>query len=137
MGISRRATPQHSQSLQPHTGPAQRACVPRLSTRVQRRMRPLQLTGSSRPVSHVIYGRDGDCLFTASKDSSAAMWYTHNGERVGCVAVNPVASGCSAARGEGGRFFLCLGPFLVPRRRAAVTPDPHMRAARTTGIVVP
>ncbi len=43
-------------------------------------MRPLQLTHGSRPVTQVLYGSDGDVLFTASKDSSAAMWYTHNGE---------------------------------------------------------
>jgi translation initiation factor 3 subunit I len=43
-------------------------------------MRPLQLTHGSRPVTQVLYGTDGDVLFTASKDSSAAMWFTHNGE---------------------------------------------------------
>lgn len=50
----------------------------------------------SRPVTHAVYNRDGDCLYTASKDSSAAMWYTHNGERVGTFdghkgAVNSLA----------------------------------------------
>jgi len=61
-----------------------------------RRMRPFQLTQGSRPVTHVVYSRDGDCLYSGSKDSSAAMWYTHNGERVGTFdghkgAVNALA----------------------------------------------
>jgi translation initiation factor 3 subunit I len=31
----------------------------------------------------VKYNRDGDLLFTASKDSNPSVWYTSNGERLG------------------------------------------------------
>jgi len=46
-------------------------------------MRPIQLGGHSRPITSVKINRDGDLLFTTSKDQSIMVWYMSNGERLG------------------------------------------------------
>jgi len=46
-------------------------------------MRPMLLNGHERALTVVKYNRDGDLLFTASKDHIPSMWYSHNGERIG------------------------------------------------------
>jgi translation initiation factor 3 subunit I len=46
-------------------------------------MRPILLKGHTRPITCVKYNRDGDLLFTASKDGTPTLWYSDNGERVG------------------------------------------------------
>jgi len=61
-------------------------------------MKPILLIGHERPLTHIKYNRDGDLLFTASKDKKVCCWYSDNGERVGtynghmgavwCVDVN-------------------------------------------------
>ncbi|CAL9735379.1 eukaryotic translation initiation factor 3 subunit I [Monosporozyma servazzii] len=48
-------------------------------------MRPLVLMGHERPLTQVKYNKEGDLLFTCSKDSSASIWYTINGERLGTL----------------------------------------------------
>lgn len=48
-------------------------------------MRPLVLMGHERPLTQVKYNKEGDLLFTCSKDSSASVWYTVNGERLGTL----------------------------------------------------
>lgn len=46
-------------------------------------MRPVALSGHSRALTQIKYSHEGDLLFTAAKDASPSLWYTHNGERVG------------------------------------------------------
>ena len=46
-------------------------------------MRPLLLKGHSRPLTYVKYNREGDLLFTCSKDYKTCLWYGDTGERVG------------------------------------------------------
>uniref|UniRef100_A0A6V2RRW4 Eukaryotic translation initiation factor 3 subunit I n=1 Tax=Heterosigma akashiwo TaxID=2829 RepID=A0A6V2RRW4_HETAK len=46
-------------------------------------MRPILLKGHERSITKVLYNRDGDLIFTASKDSVPSVWYSENGERIG------------------------------------------------------
>ncbi|AOA61275.1 Translation initiation factor 3 subunit i [Komagataella phaffii CBS 7435] len=48
-------------------------------------MRPILLKGHERPLSQVKFNRDGDLLFSVSKDSVASIWYSSNGERLGTL----------------------------------------------------
>ncbi|CCF56799.1 hypothetical protein KAFR_0B05030 [Kazachstania africana CBS 2517] len=48
-------------------------------------MRPIVLMGHERPLTQVKYNREGDLIFTCSKDSSASIWYSNNGERLGTL----------------------------------------------------
>ena len=46
-------------------------------------MRPILLNGHFRPLTVIKYNQDGDLLFSASKDVSAAVWLSDSGERLG------------------------------------------------------
>ncbi|KAL2914632.1 translation initiation factor eIF3 subunit [Polyrhizophydium stewartii] len=46
-------------------------------------MRPILLHGHTRSLTKIKYNSDGDLLFSASKDKSPSVWYSHNGERLG------------------------------------------------------
>lgn len=46
-------------------------------------MKPLSLKGHDRPLTRVRLNREGDLLFSCSKDKSVCVWYTDNGERIG------------------------------------------------------
>lgn len=46
-------------------------------------MKPLMLYAHSRALTQIKYNIDGDLLFSASKDSTPCVWYSHNGERLG------------------------------------------------------
>lgn len=46
-------------------------------------MRPILLSGQTRALTKVTYNRDGDLLFSASKDHAPSVWFAHNGERLG------------------------------------------------------
>jgi len=46
-------------------------------------MKPLSLIGHTRALTRVRVNRDGDLLFTASKDHSPCVWFIENGERIG------------------------------------------------------
>uniref|UniRef100_A0A0K8TS97 Eukaryotic translation initiation factor 3 subunit I n=1 Tax=Tabanus bromius TaxID=304241 RepID=A0A0K8TS97_TABBR len=46
-------------------------------------MRPLILHGHERSITQVKYNREGDLLFTASKDQKPNVWFSLNGERLG------------------------------------------------------
>jgi len=46
-------------------------------------MRPLALKGHERALTRIRLNREGDLLFSASKDKFPAIWYTENGERLG------------------------------------------------------
>jgi hypothetical protein len=45
--------------------------------------RPIVLKGHERPITWVQYNREGDLLFTMSKDKRPTVWYADNGERLG------------------------------------------------------
>jgi translation initiation factor 3 subunit I len=46
-------------------------------------MKPILLKGHERPITKIKYNREGDLLFSCSKDNIPTVWYTHNGERLG------------------------------------------------------
>mmetsp|Transcript_2863 Transcript_2863/g.4694 ORF Transcript_2863/g.4694 Transcript_2863/m.4694 type:complete len:338 (+) Transcript_2863:1-1014(+) len=48
-------------------------------------VKPIILKGHDRPVSQVLFNREGDLLFTASKGKSmnCAVWFSESGERIG------------------------------------------------------
>lgn len=50
-------------------------------------MRPLALKGHERALTRIRVNREGDLLFSASKDKFPAVWYTENGERLGTYNV--------------------------------------------------
>ncbi|KAK2069574.1 hypothetical protein P8C59_004138 [Phyllachora maydis] len=46
-------------------------------------MRPILLAGHEKALTQIKYNRDGDLLFSVSKDQNICVWYSHNGERLG------------------------------------------------------
>uniref|UniRef100_A0A1B0AIS3 Eukaryotic translation initiation factor 3 subunit I n=1 Tax=Glossina pallidipes TaxID=7398 RepID=A0A1B0AIS3_GLOPL len=46
-------------------------------------MRPLMLQGHERSITRIKYNREGDLLFSCSKDQKPNVWYSLNGERLG------------------------------------------------------
>jgi len=46
-------------------------------------IRPLLLKGHSRPLTHVVFNREGDLLITCAKDQKPNIWWSDNGERIG------------------------------------------------------
>lgn len=51
-------------------------------------MRPLCLKGHERSITKIRYNREGDLLFSASKDKSPCVWFAENGERLGTYEVD-------------------------------------------------
>merc|ERR1711907_201288 len=47
------------------------------------KIQPIGLKGHTRPLSHVMFNRDSDLLFTCAKDQIPTVWYARNGERIG------------------------------------------------------
>lgn len=45
--------------------------------------KPLMLHGHERAITKIKYNREGDLLFSASKDKQPNVWYALNGERLG------------------------------------------------------
>ncbi len=41
------------------------------------------MKGHERPLTRVKYNRDGDLLFSASKDHTPNVWYSCDGEKLG------------------------------------------------------
>ncbi|ORY07876.1 WD40 repeat-like protein [Basidiobolus meristosporus CBS 931.73] len=46
-------------------------------------MRPILLQGHTRSLTQIKYNREGDLLFSVSKDNVVNAWFSHNGERLG------------------------------------------------------
>ncbi|KAF9496555.1 WD40 repeat-like protein [Pleurotus eryngii] len=46
-------------------------------------MRPILLQGHERSLTQIKFNREGDLLFTCSKDLVINVWFSHNGERLG------------------------------------------------------
>jgi len=51
-------------------------------------MRPYVLQGHTRPLTQVVYNREGDLIFTTAKDNIACVWFSNNGERLGTLGSN-------------------------------------------------
>ncbi len=45
--------------------------------------RPILLSGHERSLSQVKFNKEGDLLFSVSKDKIVNAWFSHNGERLG------------------------------------------------------
>lgn len=48
-------------------------------------MRPIKLMGHERALTQVKFNREGDLLFSVSKDALASVWFSSNGERLGTL----------------------------------------------------
>lgn len=48
-------------------------------------MRPFKLMGHERSLTQVKYNQEGDLLFLVAKDSTASVWFSSNGERLGTL----------------------------------------------------
>lgn len=104
-------------------------------------MRPIKLMGHERSLTQVKYNREGDLLFSVSKDNAASIWYSSNGERLGTleghqgviwsVDVDPETHLCATGGGdlliklwkvENGK---CVFTWETPSpcRRVAFSPD--------------
>eukprot|EP01094_Clydonella_sp_ATCC50884_P017604 TRINITY_DN3092_c0_g1_i1.p1 TRINITY_DN3092_c0_g1~~TRINITY_DN3092_c0_g1_i1.p1 ORF type:complete len:344 (-),score=82.86 TRINITY_DN3092_c0_g1_i1:49-1080(-) len=46
-------------------------------------MRPIVLKGHERPITQIVFNREGDLLFSASKDKRPNVWRVETGERLG------------------------------------------------------
>ncbi|PWN52985.1 putative TIF34-translation initiation factor eIF3, p39 subunit [Violaceomyces palustris] len=46
-------------------------------------MRPILLSGHERSLNQIKFNREGDLLFSVSKDNIVNAWFSHNGERLG------------------------------------------------------
>ena len=47
--------------------------------------KPLLLHGHERAITQIKYSREGDLLFSCSKDPQPNVWYSVNGERLGTL----------------------------------------------------
>jgi len=47
------------------------------------KIRPIMVKGHERALTMLKYNRDGDLLFSCSKDHTPSCWYSDNGERIG------------------------------------------------------
>lgn len=63
-------------------------------------MRPIILKGHSRPLTEVLFNREGDLIFTAGKDKVPCVWRTSDGERLGTFGDSEDAS-----KGHNGAVF--------------------------------
>ena len=51
-------------------------------------MKPIMLKGHERAITCVIYNREGDLVFTSSKDHHPNLWLATTGERIGsCTCI--------------------------------------------------
>ncbi|XP_026419947.1 eukaryotic translation initiation factor 3 subunit I-like [Papaver somniferum] len=46
-------------------------------------MKPILMKGHERPLTYLKYNREGDLLFSCSKDSTPTVWFANDGERLG------------------------------------------------------
>jgi len=67
-------------------------------------MKPLLLQGHERSITQIKYNREGDLLFSASKDQVPNVWYSLNGERLGSFEGHQGAVWCIDVNWESTRF---------------------------------
>ena len=87
--------------------------LPRLLRRTPQR--PLLLKGHTRSITYIRYNREGDLLFTCSKDNIPTVWYANSGERLGTYFMDE-------ERGHSGTVYSC------DVSRTSTTPDRGRRA---------
>jgi translation initiation factor 3 subunit I len=46
-------------------------------------MKPILLSGHERSLTQIKFNLEGDLLFTVAKDHKPAVYFSHNGERLG------------------------------------------------------
>jgi len=51
-------------------------------------MRPFLLRGHTRPITQVVYNREGDLILTSGTDRVVNIWYSDNGERLGSLGAD-------------------------------------------------
>ncbi len=57
--------------------------LPRIKSSVQ----PIVLQGHERSITQVKYNREGDFLFSSSKDFKPTLWNAETGERIGTYGI--------------------------------------------------
>ncbi|XP_044732789.1 eukaryotic translation initiation factor 3 subunit I [Chrysoperla carnea] len=67
-------------------------------------MKPLMLHGHERAITQIKYNREGDLLFSSSKDHKPNVWYSLNGERLGTFNGHNGAVWCIDVNWETTRF---------------------------------
>lgn len=67
-------------------------------------MKPLMLHGHERSVTQIKYNREGDLLFSCSKDHQPNVWYSLNGERLGSYNGHTGALWCLDVNWDTTRF---------------------------------
>ena len=73
-----------SRRLSPAASPLIRTDVRRSVRRVQMMIEPVVLgTAHTKAVTQVKFNREGDILLTSGKDRKVAVWWAHNGQRLG------------------------------------------------------
>jgi translation initiation factor 3 subunit I len=68
-------------------------------------MKPIMITGHTRPLTQIKYNREGDLLFTAAKDKVPSVWYSHDGQRLGTFDGHNGAVLCCAVDSTSRFFF--------------------------------
>lgn len=51
-------------------------------------MRPIVVQGHTRPITQVVYNREGDLILTSGTDRVVNVWYSDNGERLGSLGAD-------------------------------------------------
>ncbi|KAL5719117.1 Eukaryotic translation initiation factor 3 subunit I [Ranunculus cassubicifolius] len=67
-------------------------------------MRPILMKGHERPLTFLKYNREGDLLFSCSKDSTPNVWFADNGERLGTFKGHNGAVWCCDVSGDSKRL---------------------------------
>lgn len=66
--------------------------------------KPLILHGHERSITQIKYSREGDLLFSSSKDQTPNVWYSLNGERLGTFETHSGAVWCIDVNWDTTRF---------------------------------
>ena len=67
-------------------------------------MRPIMINGHERSLTQIKYNREGDLLFSVSKDIVPSVWFSDNGERLGTFDGHNGAVWCSDVRYDTSAF---------------------------------
>ncbi|XP_052776990.1 eukaryotic translation initiation factor 3 subunit I-like [Mya arenaria] len=67
-------------------------------------MKPILLHGHERSITQIKYSREGDLIFSASKDNQPNVWYSLNGERLGTFQGHNGAVWCIDVNWDTTRF---------------------------------
>lgn len=71
------------------------------------------LQGHERSITHIKYNREGDLLFSSSKDSKANVWFSLNGERLGTFNGHQGAIWCLDVDWTSTKFLTASGDMSV------------------------